>query len=78
MKFPSVERVAYSTCSIHEEENELVVKKVLDKNPSFELVNISQEWNSLKGSEKFVTNGDYTVKTDPKTDGIDGFFVAVF
>lgn len=41
MKFPSVQKIAYSTCSIYEEENELVVKKVLLKNPDFKLVNIS-------------------------------------
>jgi 16S rRNA C967 or C1407 C5-methylase (RsmB/RsmF family) len=30
MKFPSVTKVAYSTCSVNEEENELVVKEVLE------------------------------------------------
>ncbi len=29
MKFKSVIKIAYSTCSIHTEENEMVVKKVL-------------------------------------------------
>lgn len=30
VKFPSVARIVYSTCSIHSEENEAVVKEVLD------------------------------------------------
>ena len=29
MKFKNVKKIAYSTCSIYEEENELVVKKIL-------------------------------------------------
>ena len=28
MKFPSVKKIAYSTCSIYAIENELVVKKI--------------------------------------------------
>lgn len=32
-----MERVSYSTCSIHEEENERVVDHVLRQNPCFEL-----------------------------------------
>ena len=78
MKFPSVKRIAYSTCSIYEEENELVVKKVLKKNKEFKLVNIAKDWESLKGSKEFLKNGDYCVKTDSINDEIDGFFVAVF
>lgn len=34
---PKAKRVVYSTCSIHPEENEHVVKTILKNNPDFEL-----------------------------------------
>ncbi|RCH90660.1 hypothetical protein CU097_000379, partial [Rhizopus azygosporus] len=37
LKFPNAKRVVYSTCSVHAEENEHVVKTVLKNNPEFEL-----------------------------------------
>ena len=35
MNFKSVIKIAYSTCSIYEEENECVVKSILNKNKDF-------------------------------------------
>jgi putative methyltransferase len=34
---PKAKRIVYSTCSIHPDENEHVVKKILQNNPEFEL-----------------------------------------
>jgi putative methyltransferase len=44
-KFPSVKRVVYSTCSIYREENEDVVKYILENQSDFELEeNMFPEW----------------------------------
>lgn len=34
---PKAKRIVYSTCSIHPDENEHVVKKILKNNPQFDL-----------------------------------------
>mmetsp|Transcript_7340 Transcript_7340/g.11605 ORF Transcript_7340/g.11605 Transcript_7340/m.11605 type:complete len:222 (-) Transcript_7340:27-692(-) len=44
LSFPSVVRVAYSTCSVHNEENEEVVKAILQKFPEFQLRNALPKW----------------------------------
>lgn len=44
MQFPRAKRVVYSTCSVHEEENEMVVAKVLNSNPNFALAPAMPEW----------------------------------
>jgi putative methyltransferase len=41
---PKVKKVVYSTCSIHEIENERVVQKALFQHPDFELINIMDDW----------------------------------
>jgi putative methyltransferase len=44
--FPKVKKVVYSTCSKHQEENELVVKYVLEQNKDFRLVtNVFPGWD---------------------------------
>ena len=47
LKLPRLERLVYSTCSIHEVENELVVKAVLDQAQGlgFELVDPFPSWH---------------------------------
>ena len=44
--FPSVKKVVYSTCSKHEQENEDVVKYVLEQNSDFELIPTFPAWST--------------------------------
>jgi putative methyltransferase len=76
-KFPKVLRVAYSTCSIHQEENEDVVAQALAKSEGkWQLIPAVPEWPRrgkpvLEGSENLL-------RTDPEQDKMLGFFVAAF
>lgn len=86
MRFPNVKRISYSTCSIHVEENEGVVSRVLESQGEFGLAPADQvvpTWNR-RGLLPEDTGGRLTkeqaacvVRTLPE-DGINGFFVAGF
>lgn len=78
LQFPALQRLVYSTCSIHQRENEDVVAAVLPAATAagFRLVDPFPMWHRrglpvLEGSELLV-------RTDAHADGTDGFFVAVF
>ncbi|CAL0305759.1 unnamed protein product [Lupinus luteus] len=75
--FPAVERIVYSTCSIHQIENEDVIQSVLPlaESHGFKLANPFPEWQCrglpvFEGSENLV-------RTDPAKHG-EGFFIALF
>ncbi|KAJ2705503.1 hypothetical protein FB645_002389 [Coemansia sp. IMI 203386] len=82
MRFPSVHRVSYSTCSVHVEENEAVVAAVLKAQDEFGLAPASEvipTWprRGLAQGGLSEKQAACVVRTLPE-DGTNGFFVAGF
>ncbi|KAF8073135.1 NSUN5 [Scenedesmus sp. PABB004] len=79
LRFPGLTRLVYSTCSVHRRENEDVVAAVLPaaRAAGLCLADPFPAWprRGLPGS---VPGAELLVRTDPREDGTDGFFVAVF
>lgn len=72
----------YSTCSIHEEENESVVQKVLAKiGNSFKLEE-ALPWWPRRGLDRYDTSentiGRNCVRAETEKDLTNGFFVSLF
>lgn len=65
-------KLVFSTCTFDDEENEIVVKKFLDKHLNFDLIPVKHE-PALDGS---ITHG--MLKIFPSDYFTDGFFVAAF
>ena len=89
LTFPSVSRVAYSTCSIHQEENEHVVRAVLQHFRSSEaatsertvsLIPALPQWHRRGVECEGLTpdEAQCLVRVDPTQDNTNGFFVALF
>jgi len=81
MEFPNVKYISYSTCSVFTTENEKVVEKLLENNPNFMLINIFDYiGNEVNYFHKGLTeNTQNTLRACRKcSNGIDGFFIALF
>lgn len=80
MKFPSCVKIVYSTCSIHDIENESVVQSILNDpvlGKSWQLSkHILPQW-SRRGSPGFSFAED-VIRADAREDECHGFFVALF
>jgi 16S rRNA C967 or C1407 C5-methylase (RsmB/RsmF family) len=79
LRFPNLERLVYSTCSVYREENEDVVAAVLPHAAAMglSLGTALPQWprRGLHGSYDWA---DKVVRVHPELDGTDGFFAALF
>ena len=75
LSFPSVQRVVYSTCSVYECENELVVQDVLQSSEHFRLVDILPTFSG-RGKSSALPQASSCVRMSPETCLTIGFFVA--
>ncbi|KAL3497451.1 hypothetical protein ACH5RR_040183 [Cinchona calisaya] len=75
--FPAVERIVYSTCSIHQIENEDVIKSLLPLAASygFQLATVIPQWP--RRGLPVLDGSQHLLRTDLIEDG-EGFFIALF
>ncbi|EKF38445.1 hypothetical protein MOQ_001347 [Trypanosoma cruzi marinkellei] len=84
LSFDNCRTVVYSTCSVHEEENEFVVRQVLEDTRvqarGWALSNIMPTTWKTRGhkAEGDTFPLDHTIRCDPVADATNGFYVARF
>ncbi|XP_072285111.1 28S rRNA (cytosine-C(5))-methyltransferase [Pyxicephalus adspersus] len=76
LSFPSVQNVVYSTCSVHQQENEDVVKNILEQHTDFRLVKALPSW-PVRGLNTFP-GSDCCLRASLSETLTNGFFVALF
>ena len=78
LTFPNVKKVVYSTCSVHEQENESVIRDVLFKNQAFDLQKVFPNIPSRGLNKEGINDFDMSccLRLNPSKDLTNGFFVA--
>ena len=79
LKLPALERLVYSTCSVHPEENEEVVARMLPlaHRLGFKLAKALPGWHR-RGLPGHCKGHHKLLRADPEQDHTDGFFVCLF
>jgi len=78
LRFPAVQRVVYSTCSVFCQENEEVVTEVMAHvSEYFEFDPVLPDWPASRGLPGFVASSCF-LRLKPDNDLTQGFFVACF
>uniref|UniRef100_A0A3B3Z9A0 SAM-dependent MTase RsmB/NOP-type domain-containing protein n=1 Tax=Periophthalmus magnuspinnatus TaxID=409849 RepID=A0A3B3Z9A0_9GOBI len=72
LSFPRVNRLVYSTCSVHRQENEDVVSACLQENNHFRLVPVLPQW-----PEHGLPPLSQCLRASPSSTRTHGFFVAM-
>lgn len=72
LSFPRLNRLVYSTCSIHQQENEDVVSTCLQHNTNFRLVPVLPLW-----PERGLQPLSQCLRASPSSTRTHGFFVAL-
>jgi len=82
-RVPPGGRIVYSTCSLENEENSVVVEKAISVDPSFRVVDCRVELEKLRSQGELrwenidsLTSGPY-LRTIPGVHPCDGFFGAI-
>lgn len=75
LRFTNAQRVVYSTCSIHEEENENVVLRVLSKPEFKDMWSLAPRSQVLPAWPRRSPYDESMIQCLPE-DGLHGFFVA--
>lgn len=86
LSFPSVERVVYSTCSHHVEENERVVMTILNEMHGWRVLKRDEQPDRIKkwyrrgvpGECASVETAEGCIRCEKGTDGTIGFFAVAF
>jgi len=85
MRFPAVQRIVYSTCSVHAVENEGVVRQAcatqVAKDGGFVLASrndVLPTWPRRGLASELASDADGLIRCIPSEDATNGFFVSLF